>query len=381
MNDVVPTGSTEAPPGLGLKQYLDGLAQYLRGERARFARWVIAGIVRVDTRYSGVWYLTLVDAEQSDAGHGDKVTASAAVRRVPGTGLADPLIFDAEQGPLRVGQKVLVKVAPGLSRAGRLSLDILDIDTTYTLGELTVREIETRRRLQADGLYAANRTLPAPRTIQRIAVIAPQASQGFEDFRTSLAECEAFGFVQIVAVDAVFQGERAKASIPAAFATVGAQGPFDIVFLVRGGGDARDLAVLSEYEVAAAVCACPFPVWTGIGHEQDNVVAQEVAQRAFGTPSKAAEALANRYAAGGKRLVNALEALAQHGARLAAAEAQHLRASQRRLRQRGADLADRDRQHLATLAGRIGRAGRGSPRANTCGLLNSVATNTCGLPK
>jgi exodeoxyribonuclease VII large subunit len=345
-----------AVPGIGLHAYLSQFATKLEHAQDRLAAWVIAGVDQ-SRRHNGNVYLQLVDADQSDQGHGNVSRVKARALRANALLAAEPLVFDIVEGPLRAGQKVLVRVAPALDYFKQFVVDILEINTAYTLGELVVRAIETRQRLQAEGLYDRQAALPPPERVRRIAVIAPQASQGLEDFRESVAFCEAAGFIELLSYPAVFQGERAKASIPNALQQViddsDQQGAIDLVFLVRGGGESQDLSVLSEYAIAAAICRCRIPVWTGIGHERDAVIAQEVAAKGFGTPSKAAEALVAKFAHAGQIVVRALATLGMQGERLAAQEAQSIDQTLRRLRQRTAELADSDRERLEAIVQRV----------------------------
>ena len=49
-----------------------------------------------------------------------------------------------------------------------------------------------------------------------------------------------------------------------------------------------DLAWLNDLELARLVCRAPIPVFTGIGHERDGTILDEIAHRRFDTPSKVA---------------------------------------------------------------------------------------------
>lgn len=60
----------------------------------------------------------------------------------------------------------------------------------------------------------------------------------------------------------------------------------DAVAIIRGGGAVNDPAWLNDYDLARAICELGIPVFTGIGHERDSTVLDEVANRRFDTPSK-----------------------------------------------------------------------------------------------
>jgi len=97
---------------------------------------------------------------------------------------------------------------------------------------------------------------------------------------------------EFVHVHSRFQGEGAAAEIADALRTAMDEWtrshtePPDAVVIIRGGGAVNDLAWLNDYDLARLVCDLPVPVFTGIGHERDSTVLDEVAHTAFDTPSK-----------------------------------------------------------------------------------------------
>ena len=97
------------------------------------------------------------------------------------------------------------------------------------------------------------------------------------------------GICRFVYVHARFQGEGAAANIRAALLKAldewGGDLP-DAAVIIRGGGAVNDLAWLNDYELARCICEAPLPVLTGIGHERDSKVLDEVAHTKFDTPSK-----------------------------------------------------------------------------------------------
>ncbi len=93
-------------------------------------------------------------------------------------------------------------------------------------------------------------------------------------------------------LDARTQGVDAERSIVAALDVASTRG-VDLVLLVRGGGARTDLAAFDTEGVARAIATCAVPVLTGIGHEIDRTVADEVAHTAHKTPTAAAAAVAD----------------------------------------------------------------------------------------
>jgi exodeoxyribonuclease VII large subunit len=167
------------------------------------------------------------------------------------------------------------------------------IDPEYTLGNLEAKKREIRRLLKADGVYSLNRELPPPWDYQSVLVIAPQGAAGLGDFRAEADRLEAGGVCGFVYAFSRFQGEGAAAEVRSTL--LRALDDWrkreialpDAVVIIRGGGAVNDLAWLNDYELARAVCELDIPVLTGIGHERDDTILDEVANQRFDTPSKA----------------------------------------------------------------------------------------------
>lgn len=90
---------------------------------------------------------------------------------------------------------------------------------------------------------------------------------------------------------ATFQGVEAPSSIQTAVLqalTFHQQVPFDALVIIRGGGSVTDLAWLNDLELAKLLCQSPVPIFTGIGHERDKTILDEIAHTRFDTPSKVA---------------------------------------------------------------------------------------------
>jgi exodeoxyribonuclease VII large subunit len=133
--------------------------------------------------------------------------------------------------------------------------------------------------------------LPAPAEFVRVAVISPETSAGLGDFRHETDRLHDAGLCEFVYFRATFQGIDAPPSIRTAVneaLAAYAERPFDAVVVLRGGGSVTDLAWLNDLELARLLCRACVPVLTGIGHERDSTILDEVAQRRFDTPSKVA---------------------------------------------------------------------------------------------
>ncbi len=173
--------------------------------------------------------------------------------------------------------------------SGQLGLKMGGIDPRFTLGDLAQQRTEVVRRLVASGLYDANRGRRLAAVPLRIGVVTSLDGAAWADFRDELRR-SALGF-QVVVADVRVQGEFAVEEISAAVAALGRRSDLDVVVLIRGGGARSELATFDHERIAVAVATCPLPVFTGLGHETDTSVADEVAHRAVKTPTACATAL------------------------------------------------------------------------------------------
>ncbi len=174
---------------------------------------------------------------------------------------------------------------------GTLQLRMHGIDPDYTLGRLQADKDRTLAALAADGLLDRNGRLTIPRVPLRIGLVTSMGTAAHADV---LAELTASGIGFVVrTVDARTQGAESSAAITRALTILGRDG-VDLILLVRGGGARTDLAPFDTELMARAIAASPVPVFTGIGHEVDRSIADEVAHTAHKTPTAAAAAVVNR---------------------------------------------------------------------------------------
>ena len=169
---------------------------------------------------------------------------------------------------------------------GSFSFKVTNIDPRFTLGDLAGQRDEIVQRLKTRGLYVANKLVPLPVAPLRIALITSIGSAAHAD---ALHELEASGIgFEVFVHDVRVQGAEAVPTVVAAIEQAGARTDIDVVMLVRGGGSKTDLLAFDSEEIAAAIGMCPLPVFTGIGHEVDTSIADEVAHRAYKTPTACA---------------------------------------------------------------------------------------------
>lgn len=193
---------------------------------------------------------------------------------------------------ISVGLKVMVNVSVEFHELYGYSLNVLDIDPSYTLGDMFMRRQEIIRRLEEEGVIGMNRELDFPPVPQRAAVISSPTAAGYGDFMSQL-ENNSYGIrFHTTLFPAVMQGENVEKSIISALDKIYGQADnFDVVVIIRGGGASSDLSGFDTYNLAFHCTQFPLPVISGIGHERDRTVLDEVANVSVKTPTAAAQYL------------------------------------------------------------------------------------------
>ncbi|MDH6341321.1 exodeoxyribonuclease VII large subunit [Parabacteroides sp. PFB2-12] len=201
--------------------------------------------------------------------------------------------FEQETGQrFTSGIKVMVKVLVDYHEVYGFNLTIVDIDPTYTLGDMMRKRLEIIRQLQEEGVFTLNKELEFPTLPQRIAVITSPTAAGYEDFMNQLTHHTAGYCFYTRLFPAVMQGEKTEVSVVAALDAVYEHYElFDVVVIIRGGGATSELASFDSYLLAAHCAQFPIPVLTGIGHERDDTIVDMVAHRRLKTPTAVAEFL------------------------------------------------------------------------------------------
>lgn len=281
-------------PQFSLKEYLSTVQEVIK---LTFDTpvWVKAEIRNLNIK-AGHYYLELAEKDPDN----DQVIAScrATIWKFAAQKIVTP--FERETGiELSRDLNVLIKVKASFDSQYGFSLNIVEMDSSYTLGDIARRYQEILQRLTAEGLIERNRQLPTPFDLNRILVIAPENAAGLGDFKKdadALADAQVCEFVYH---SATFQGNTAPQSIRQSLAQGLKQWAEDyttapdLIVIIRGGGAVNDLAYLNDYELAALLCKRSVPIWVGIGHEKDRTILDEIAHRSYDTPSKVIAGIRN----------------------------------------------------------------------------------------
>ncbi|MBQ3248628.1 MAG: exodeoxyribonuclease VII large subunit [Alistipes sp.] len=265
--------------------------------------WISAEVSELKLNRSGHCYLNLVEKGANDGA--PRAEARAVIWRSAYTAIAAK--FAAATGAtLTAGITILVRVVVTYHEVYGFSLQIVDIDPSFTLGEVERRRRQTIAQLQADGVWDMNREMDMSRPTLRIAIVSSSTAAGYQDFMNELRRAP-YRF-SVTLFESLMQGDAAEASVVAALDHIAErEDSFDVVTIIRGGGSTSDLALFDSYRIASHVAQFPLPVITGIGHDKDVSVADMVAHTSCKTPTAVATLLVELADAE----YNTIESLAQ----------------------------------------------------------------------
>jgi exodeoxyribonuclease VII large subunit len=179
-------------------------------------------------------------------------------------------------------------------------------------GALQARFEELKRRLAAEGLFAAEIKKSIPRFPRVVAIVTSSTGAALQDMLNILARRAPY--LHILVAPVRVQGAGAEHEIAAALHLLSVESgralpEIDTVVVARGGGSLEDLWCFNEEAVARAIHACRLPVISAVGHEIDFTIADFAADLRAPTPSAAAELLA-------PDCEELLAILTQHGLRM-----------------------------------------------------------------
>lgn len=314
-----PQGDT---PGITLTAYLQQVNLALTRGVPR-SQWVRVEISHLKRTAGGHLQLELVE-------HDSQGQLSARLAAFLWLQKAEQVIerFERETGAkFESGIKALIQLSIDHSPTYGLRALVEDIDPSYTLGDIARKLEAIRKSLIDQQVFHLNKSLPSPTEFTHVAVISPKDAAGLGDFREDADRLESHGVCQFSYYTAVFQGPDAAASIRSAIQAferdVKTGTNIDALCIIRGGGSVTDLYWLNDRDLAEAVCRIEIPVLTGIGHEKDNTILDEVANIRFDTPSKVIGHIAGTlYANAGEAIQNVLMILRLSDALLKGAEAE-----------------------------------------------------------
>lgn len=291
-------------------QPLRVIAQAVKGwiERLGWV-WVEGQLIEINRRSgSRTVFLTLRD-KLAD------VSANVAI---------SPATLDVA-GPLREGSTVAARIRPSYwTPTGRFSFYCEEIRAVGE-GRLLARLEQTKRLLQAEGLFDRDRKRQVPFLPSAIGLITGANSAAERDVVENIRRRWPAARIQIR--NTLVQGPDAAAQIGTALDQLNRMNEIAVIVIARGGGSLEDLLPFSDEDVLRTVAACTTPVVSAIGHETDQPILDLVADVRASTPTDAA-----------RRVVPD-----------AAEELTRVDEARRRIRQRIAAFVDEQREWLRTI--------------------------------
>jgi exodeoxyribonuclease VII large subunit len=274
-----------AARGIPLSRLLGGVTTAI-AQAFKSGVWTMVEVMQVTVR-NGHVYLELSERDRT----GQVLAKAHAMIWANTAAKILPDFEEATGATIGAGIKLLVRAKPSFKAQFGFSLELDAIDPDYTLGDLEARKKEIRARLQREGVFLQNKQVSPPWDFTSVLVVAPHEAAGLGDFRKESDRLAQFGICRFTFLYSRFQGEGAAREIIAALTEclgecAAKDDMPDAIVLIRGGGAVNDLAWLNDYSLARFICDQPLPVLTGIGHERDSTLLDEVAFAKFDTPSK-----------------------------------------------------------------------------------------------
>ncbi|MBN2170821.1 MAG: exodeoxyribonuclease VII large subunit [Candidatus Krumholzibacteriota bacterium] len=308
-------------------------------------------------RRGGHVYFELEERDPADPDRSLAKIAAVLWRGLRARLQADVAVLGGPEGALDDQQLFLEVSVNWWAQGGRLSLQVESIDVEASLGAQRLDRERVLRLLTAEGLLDRNRSLALPAVPLRLGLITSLESAAYHDFLKELG-LAGVGF-RVLCRDARVQGPEQEGDMLAALASLGRRAAeLDALVLIRGGGSRSDLQGFDSEGLARAIAASPLPVLTGIGHEIDRSIADEVAHTALKTPTAVAQFLVQRV----EDWLAGMEALARElrleAARRLERAGRGLEGQIHRLRMAGGERLGRERARLGARAATLPAAAR-----------------------
>lgn len=251
--------------------------------------WVVGEISEIREVRNGHCYLELIEKDEKT----EQIIAKSRANIWAYTYRMLKPYFAAETGQnLVAGLKVMVRVSIDFQEVYGFSLNVRDIDPTYTMGDMAQKKQAILKKLSEEGVIDMNKELDIPMVPQKIAIISSPTAAGYEDFCNQLYNnSDGFKFY-LKLFPAIMQGDKTEESITHALDKIYEyEDLFDVVVIIRGGGSSSDLMCFDNYWLAYNIAQFPLPVFSGIGHERDETIVDYVAHTRLKTPTAVAEHL------------------------------------------------------------------------------------------
>jgi len=170
-------------------------------------------------------------------------------------------------------------------KGGTYNLNVRKIQDAG-LGELYIKFLELKNKLEKEGLFAESRKRPIPEFVQNLGVITSPSGEAINDITSTISR--RFPLIKIYLYPALVQGEDAPKSLINALKRANEDNLVDVIIIGRGGGSFEDLNCFNDENLARAIATSKIPVVSAVGHEGDYTIADFVADKRAPTPTGAA---------------------------------------------------------------------------------------------
>ena len=192
---------------------------------------------------------------------------------------------------IKVGMKILVLVTVNFHQNFGLSLNILDLEPKFTLGDRITRKNEIIENLTKLKIINKNRILSKPKEFTNVAIISSKNAAGLGDFFPEAKLLKKNNLCQFTIYHTYMQGKECAHSITKQLRKINKiltfkEHKYDAIVLIRGGGSQSDLDWLNNFDISHQVCETTIPILIGVGHERDETILDIIATKSFDTPSK-----------------------------------------------------------------------------------------------
>lgn len=338
----------ESEPFLKLSEVSREIREAIDGRFGSRLVWVVAEISDLNVR-KGHCYLSLVEKPPG---------AAAPICELKGiiwAGKYDRISDRFQQGTgisLASGTIILFRAAVRFDVKWGLSLIIEEIEPRYTIGLIAQERERTILRLKQEGIFDNNKKIPFPLVPSRIAILSASDSKGFIDFREKLT-CNPYGYrYRVTLFPTPLQGDKAAGEMVNQLIRIfHRMDEFDLVVIVRGGGESVDLNCFNDYKLARAVARFPLPVLTGIGHTVNVSVTDEVAYADRITPTDAADFIVEKTFEFESRLIEIGQQIRDLVSLLAEEERERITSAEGMLKSIALKLVGDENTLINTLAG------------------------------
>jgi len=257
------------------------------------AVWLKAEIGQA-SQSRGHFYLNLVQKDEDS----DQIIAETRAQIWKSTAAE----IQKELGPklplsdlIQTGNDIEIQVQANYHERYGFSLQILQVNAAFNLGQLAKQRTNTINQLVEENLIDKNKQLPLPKVIQHIAVLSAEQAAGYADFKAQLKNNLHNYKFQMDFYPIAVQGKQVSGDVLERLQQI--QNMLirpDLIIILRGGGSKLDLMAFDAFDVCKAVAECPIPVLSAIGHETDESVLDLVANQHTKTPTAAADFLVER---------------------------------------------------------------------------------------